>query len=207
MGIHEAVIARPHSGRRNLVKALAAFNNLVILKPMSTLPNLYLIGPMGAGKTSVGRQLAKLTKMTFYDSDAEIVAHTGVSISWIFEVEGEAGFRKREAEIIEKLCQLSGIVLSTGGGSIVTPSNREALQKNGIVIYLQVDLEVQLERTSRFTDTRPLLEGAIDPRSKLISLNEQREPLYESIAQLTYQTDNFDPHELATKILADIKNL
>lgn len=171
---------------------------------MAKTDNIYLIGPMGAGKTSVGKQLSKITRMALYDTDAEIVRRTGVSISWIFEKEKEAGFRQREAEIIDDLTTLNKIILSTGGGSIVTPGNCQHLAERGIVIYLYVSLEIQIDRTRR-TDTRPLLENVADPVAKLISLNAEREPLYKAIADLTYNTDHLQPHALAEKILTDIE--
>lgn len=169
---------------------------------MNETPNIYLIGPMGAGKSSVGRILANMTGRTFYDSDHEIMERTGVKISWIFEVEKEVGFRKREAMVIEELCQQNKIVLSTGGGSIITESTRENLKKSGIVIYLKVSLEEQVQRTKR-TDTRPLLEVA-DPRAKLIELNTFRTPIYESLADFTINTDHKQPKKIAEEILSKI---
>lgn len=168
--------------------------------------NIYLIGPMGAGKSSVGKHLAKLTKKQFFDSDAEIEKRTGVAISWIFEVEQEAGFRKREEKVIDELTQMDNVVLSTGGGCIVTKNNRIHLSKNGIVVYLKVSFDVQLQRTSRHTATRPLLEVS-NPADILRKLNAQREPLYKEIADLTYETDNKTPRAIASKIIKDINDL
>lgn len=167
--------------------------------------NIYLIGPMGAGKSSVGKVLALLTGFTLYDTDHEIMARTGVKISWIFEIEKEAGFRRREAEIIDELTRSDGIILSTGGGCVVTPINRDNLKKNGIVVYLQVNLKEQLRRTKR-TETRPLLEVS-DPKAKLIELNTAREPLYEEIADLTIKTSNKKPIDIAKEIISKIKSL
>jgi shikimate kinase len=155
---------------------------------------------MGAGKSSVGKLLAALTPLTLYDTDHEIMDRTGVKISWIFEIEKEAGFRKREAEIIDELTQLENIILSTGGGCVVTPINLEHLKNRGTVVYLHVNLKEQLRRTKR-TETRPLLEVA-DPKAKLIELNTAREPLYEEIADITIKTSNKKPIEIAKEILS-----
>ncbi len=168
--------------------------------------NIYLIGPMGAGKTSIAKQLAKLTRHSVYDSDDEIVKRSGVEISWIFDQEGEAGFRKRETAIIVYLTSLSPIILSTGGGSILSAQNRKCLSENGMVIYLRVDINEQLRRTLRKHNKRPLLD-CDNPKEKLLALNKKRESLYQEVADLSYQTDLFKPLDLAKKILKDIKNL
>src|SRR5277367_3590499 len=109
--------------------------------------NIFLIGPMGSGKTAVGRHLARLFHLTFYDSDADIEARTGVDIQFIFEKEGEAGFRAREKESIERLTGLESIVLATGGGAVIDPDNRRILNERGVVVYLATSVEQQLERT------------------------------------------------------------
>lgn len=172
---------------------------------MSKLDNIYLIGPMGAGKTSVGKLLAKKARLPFYDSDHEIEAQTGVTISWIFDVEKEEGFREREKIVIEGLTQLTSVLVSTGGGCVITPENCERLKTNGIVVYLSIALETQLQRTHRKSG-RPLI-NVPNPRQKLIELNEQRQPLYEGIADLTYQTDEFEPHIVAQMIWSDVQEL
>ncbi len=161
---------------------------------------------MGSGKTSVGKQLAQLKKTTFYDSDLEIERRTGVTVSWIFEVEKEAGFRKREEETIADLTTMNDIVMATGGGSIISEKNRERLKSTGIVIYLKVSFEVQFKRTRRRKSTRPLLNQP-NPKEKLTKLNQEREPLYRETADLIYDTDQFIPLALAKKILNDIKKL
>lgn len=166
--------------------------------------SIYLIGPMGAGKTSVGTQLAKKLHKTFYDTDQVIQNRSGVTISWIFDVEQEAGFRRREAEIIDELTQLDDIVLSTGGGCVITDSNRVNLKANGTVVYLKVSLPVQLERTSRFTAHRPLAAGP-NREQRMAQLQEQRQHFYEEIADLTYDTDQHEPHDIARMIIQDIK--
>lgn len=161
--------------------------------------NIFLIGPMGAGKSSIGKYLASLAGFDFFDTDEEIAKRSGVPIGWIFEAEGEPGFREREAAVIAELVHKKKIVLSTGGGSIVTPENCTALKAHGIIIYLDVSLEEQLHRTKR-THTRPLLETE-NVRAKLIELNEARRPLYESIADHTFCTDEGHPKKIAQHIL------
>src|SRR5262244_3168736 len=123
---------------------------------MLAKPNLFLVGPMGSGKTAVGKQLARLLRLTFYDSDVEIEQRTGVDIPYIFEKEGEAGFREREREAIDSLTQLTGVVVATGGGAILLPENRQRLAARGRVVYLQTSVQQQLERT-RHGRNRPLL--------------------------------------------------
>lgn len=173
---------------------------------MSKTDNIFLIGPMGAGKTSVAKQLARLTKFKHYDSDEEIQRRTGVSISWIFEVEGEVGFRKREREMIDELSQKQNIILSTGGGSIVTPANCSQLKGNGYVAYLTVDLETQVDRTSRQRGHRPLIDYP-DSRERLIKLNQEREPLYQATADKRYDTEGQSPRGVAWQIYQDFLQL
>ena len=149
--------------------------------------NLFLVGPMGSGKTAVGRQLARRLGLEFLDADAEIERRTGVDIPYIFEKEGEAGFRHREREIIDELSTRSGTVLATGGGAVQDAATRERLRVRGRVVYLRASVEQQLART-RHSDHRPLLRGA-DPRGTLERLMTARGPLYEEIAWLTVDTD------------------
>ncbi len=167
--------------------------------------NLYLIGPMGSGKSSVGAQLSKLTGLKFIDSDSEIEKRVGVTIAWIFEVEKEEGFRKREAGIIAELTQEKGIILSTGGGAVLNPSTRSILHNSGTVIYLQVSPSEQFVRTSFRKDVRPLAQNLT--QKELIELNSKREPLYQEIAHLQYLTDNHQPRELAKKILEHLNEI
>ncbi len=149
--------------------------------------NVFLIGPMGSGKTAVGRHLARLLSYAFHDSDADIEAKTGVDIPFIFEKEGEAGFRLRERESIDRLTRLDAIVLATGGGAVIDPANRARLAERGVVVYLVTSVTQQIERT-RHARHRPLLHDA-DPERRLKELMERRAELYAEIADLTIATD------------------
>lgn len=149
---------------------------------MSKSGNIFLVGLMGAGKTTIGKMLAKRLHKTFIDCDHELEARTGVRIPLIFELEGEAGFREREAALLEELTQREDIVLATGGGVILRPENRQALQRNGTVVYLNAKLEDLWLRTQH-DKNRPLLQTA-DPKAKLTELYAQRDPLYREIADI-----------------------
>jgi shikimate kinase len=149
--------------------------------------NIYLIGPLGAGKTAVGRQLARLLGRRFIDCDAEIEQRTGVDIPFIFEKEGEAGFREREKEALAAISELDGAVVATGGGAVLDPANRARLKASGTVIFLRTSVEEQLLRTRR-TGHRPLLAGK-NPHEVLARLMAIRTPLYEEIADLTLDTN------------------
>ncbi len=165
---------------------------------MKSRQNLFLIGPMGAGKSAVGRQLARMLHLDFVDSDDEIQERTGVDISFIFEKEGEEGFRNREARVIDELSQLEGIVLATGGGAVIDPENRNRLGARGIVVYLRTSIDQQLARTSRGRD-RPLLEDG-DPRQILEELMTARDPLYREIADFIVDTDGRKVRAVADEI-------
>ncbi len=154
---------------------------------MLSKPNVFLIGPMGSGKSAVGRHLARLLRFSFYDSDADIEAKTGVDIAFIFDKEGEAGFRLREKESIERLTRLEGVVLATGGGAVIDADNPRVLAERGTVVYLETSVAQQLERT-RHGRHRPLLNDA-DPQEKLKELMLRRAALYAQIADLTLSTD------------------
>jgi shikimate kinase len=160
--------------------------------------NIFLIGPMGSGKTAVGKNLARLFHFTFHDSDADVEAKTGVDIAFIFEKEGEEGFRLRERDSIDRLTRLEGIVLATGGGAIINPDNRRALAERGVVIYLATSVEQQLERT-RHGRHRPLLNGT-DPQQKLNDLMDRRAVLYAEIADITVSTDHRRAQVVAEEI-------
>jgi shikimate kinase len=161
--------------------------------------NIFLIGPMGAGKSTIGRTLAKELKLEFFDSDEVIEERSGADISWIFDVEGEDGFRKREQKVIEELTQKTNIVLATGGGVIMTPENRNNLAARGTVIYLKTSLQQQFERTKRDTK-RPLLRTD-DLESRLESLREEREPFYEELADISFETDKLTVKAVANNII------
>jgi shikimate kinase len=165
--------------------------------------NVFLIGPMGSGKTAVGKHLARLMRAPFRDSDAEIEAKTGVDISYIFSREGEAGFRQREREVIEEITRECPIVLATGGGAILLPENRTVLHERGFVVYLKTSIEQQVERV-RQGRNRPLLHD-VDPLVKLTELMNVREPLYEGLSDFTIATDGRKVHIVADAILAAFK--
>ena len=148
--------------------------------------NIFLVGLMGAGKTSVGKLLARRLGKTFYDADHVLEARTGVRIPVIFDLEGEAGFRARECALIDELTRLDGIVLATGGGAVMAESNRAALKARGTVVYLRASVEDLWNRT-RHDRNRPLLQTA-DPRARLQQLLEQRDPLYRDVAHLIVDT-------------------
>lgn len=167
---------------------------------MKRLVNLFLIGPMGAGKSTIGKQLAKDLKLEFYDADQEIEERAGANIAWIFDVEGEEGFRKREAQVIDDLSQLQGIVLATGGGAILNSDNRNRLAARGTVVYLQTTVEQQIRRTVSARDKRrPLL--AIEPESTLKNLMDAREPLYREIADMVVATDGRTVRSVAQEVV------
>jgi shikimate kinase len=161
--------------------------------------NIFLVGPMGAGKSTIGRHIAQMLHLDFHDSDATIEKNTGADIAWIFDVEGEEGFRVRERKIINKLTQKKGIVLATGGGVIAQDENRNCLSARGIVVYLKTSVEKQLDRTKK-DKRRPLLQLS-DPKSKLVELSEIRDPLYDEIADYIIETDEQSAKVVASKII------
>ncbi|MCG8072566.1 MAG: shikimate kinase AroK [Candidatus Thiodiazotropha taylori] len=167
--------------------------------------NLFLIGPMGAGKTTVGRQLAEYFRKEFIDSDLEIQRRTGVDIPTIFEFEGEEGFRQREQEVIDELTQREEVVLATGGGAVIREQNRKALSSRGLVIYLHCTVEQQFERTHR-DKNRPLLQTD-DPMAKLKSLMAERDPLYRQTADLLISTEGRNTQAVVQDIRKQINSL
>lgn len=161
--------------------------------------NLFLVGPMGAGKSTIGRQLADLLKMQFFDSDREIEERCGASIDWIFDIEGEDAFRERERKMIEELTEKSGIVLATGGGAILSPESRERLSARGTVIYLRATIDQQVERTEKDT-RRPLLQVE-NRREKIEELAQERERLYCDVADIVIDTDSGTVRSVANSIV------
>jgi shikimate kinase len=162
--------------------------------------NVYLIGPMGSGKTAVGKRLATLLDKQFLDSDAEIERRCGVDIPYIFEKEGEARFRERERDVIAALTALDGVVVATGGGAVLEARNRELLAATGTVVYLEATVDAQLKRTQP-SRHRPLLQGG-DPRAILERLMSIRRPLYESIADIRIDTTGRQVGAVASDVRA-----
>lgn len=167
--------------------------------------NIFLVGPMGAGKSTVGRQLAKSLNMEFVDCDREIEERTGVTIAIIFEVEGEEGFRKRERAMIEQLTERDGIVLATGGGVVLDEANRSRLRTRGFAIYLNAPIDLLVERTARDRQ-RPLLQ-IDDPKAKLVDLVTEREPLYQQVADMVVKTDRRTARHVVKEIVRRLTQL
>ena len=167
------------------------------------MSNIFLIGPMGSGKSTVGRALANKIGYTFYDSDREIESRCGVDIPTIFEYEGEEGFREREERIIDELTALPDIVLATGGGSILRENNRQLLRSRGYVILLSVDTDEQIRRIGN--DTRRPLMQTEDPHATLRALMEKRAPLYKELAHVDISTDARRMHHVVSRIQRHLK--
>ena len=167
--------------------------------------NIFLVGPMGAGKSTVGRQLAKSLNMEFVDCDREIEERTGVTIAIIFEVEGEEGFRKRERAMIEQLTERDGIVLATGGGVVLDEANRSRLRTRGFAIYLNAPIDLLVERTARDRQ-RPLLQ-IDDPKAKLVDLVTERDPLYQQVADMVVKTDRRTARHVVKEIVRRLTQL
>jgi shikimate kinase len=164
----------------------------------TTTGNIFLVGMMGAGKTTVGKLLSHFLEKTFYDSDREIEKRTGVSIPTIFEIEGEAGFRKRETEILSELVKTRNIVLATGGGAVLNGVNRMMLRHGGTVVYLRASID-DLWRRTRHDKNRPLLQTH-DPRARLAELFVQRDPLYRETAHIVVESGKRSPRHLAQSL-------
>ncbi|MBA6232670.1 MULTISPECIES: shikimate kinase AroK [unclassified Colwellia] len=167
---------------------------------MAEKRNIFLIGPMGAGKSTIGRELADRLHLEFFDSDQEIERRTGADIAWVFDLEGEEGFRKREEGVIEDLSEKQGIVLATGGGSVISTQVRNRLSARGIVVYLETTIDKQVARTQR-DRKRPLLQTSEEPRTVLENLAVERNPLYEEIADVIVKTDDQSAKVVAHKIV------
>ncbi|MGB2739780.1 MAG: shikimate kinase AroK [Cognaticolwellia sp.] len=167
---------------------------------MAEKRNIFLVGPMGAGKSTIGRELADKLHLEFFDSDQEIERRTGADIAWVFDLEGEEGFRTREESVIEDLSEKQGIVLATGGGSVISAQVRNRLSARGIVVYLETTIDKQVARTQR-DRRRPLLQTDEEPRTVLENLAVERNPLYEEIADVIVQTDDQSAKVVASKIV------
>lgn len=167
--------------------------------------NVFLVGPMGVGKTTIGKVLADCLGLEFFDSDREIEASTGADIPWIFDVEGEDGFRVREVRMIDELSQRKNIVLATGGGAVLAEKNRKRLRKRGHVVYLRASLNQQLERTSR-DKNRPLLQTA-EPEKKIRELMKIRDPLYREVADMIVDTNRRNARSVSLDICRRLKKL
>ncbi|MBT8168889.1 shikimate kinase AroK [Falsiruegeria litorea] len=167
---------------------------------MAEKRNIFLVGPMGAGKSTIGREIADRLHLEFFDSDQEIERRTGAAISWVFDLEGEEGFRKREETVIEDLSEKQGIVLATGGGSVISTNVRNRLSARGIVFYLETTIDKQVARTQR-DRRRPLLQTSEEPRTVLENLAVERNPLYEEIADVIVKTDDQSAKVVAHNII------
>ncbi|WP_280546308.1 MULTISPECIES: shikimate kinase AroK [unclassified Halomonas] len=172
---------------------------------MQALPNLILIGPMGAGKSTIGRLLAAELSRAFYDSDHQIQARCGADIPWIFDVEGEAGFRDRETQMIRELTRHDGVVIATGGGAVLREENRRVLRESGTVIYLLTTVEQQLRRTAKDRN-RPLLQHG-DREQLLRDMFALRDPLYRATADVVVRTDRRGPRAVVNEIVRRVTRL
>ncbi|MEQ8663379.1 MAG: shikimate kinase AroK [Gammaproteobacteria bacterium] len=169
---------------------------------MSEQPRIFLIGPMGTGKTTIGAQLARQLGYAFVDADQEIERRTGASVALIFDVEGEAGFRERERRMIDELTQRDDIVLATGGGAVLAEENRRCLAERGLVVYLRTSVDTLLKRM-RFDTSRPLLQTA-DPEQTLRDIIAVREPLYAAIADLVIDTGRLSVRQVVKRITGNL---
>ena len=165
--------------------------------------NIFIVGPMGSGKSTVGKIISDELFLDFFDTDDEIEKRTGASIDWIFDLEGEEGFRRRESAILSEMVQKNSIVLSTGGGIILDSSNRELLSSRGTVFYLSTPISIQVERTANDKD-RPLLKNG-NPSEILSKLHEERKGLYESVSDHVVETDSKSSQEVASQIVKLVK--
>lgn len=174
--------------------------SVTLAASMSGSRNVILVGPMGSGKSAVGKQLARALRLPFVDSDIELERRTGADIPLIFEKEGESGFRIRERDLLAELAARSGVVLSTGGGAVLLEANRRVLRESGTVVYLETSVAQQLARVKR-GENRPLLTGAADMASRLADLMAHRAPLYAEVASLTVKTDGRRVRDVVSEIV------
>jgi len=170
---------------------------------MPPLHRVFLVGPMGAGKTTIGKYLAQHLKLRFADTDTEIEERTGADIPWIFDVEGESGFRDREQQVVEEMTLWDGVVLATGGGVVLRPENRRALAGRGFVVYLYATVDEQVRRTRR-DKRRPLLQSG-DQEQTLRTLMVERDPLYREIADHIIETDTCSPKTVAQRLVRELQ--
>ena len=172
----------------------------------TTSKNIVLVGPMGSGKTTVGRRLAHELNRDFFDTDHEIIDKTGVTIDHIFDIEGEEGFRERESKILENFCQMSNIILATGGGIVILPMNRKILQNVGLVVYLTSSVDQLLRRTAK-SKSRPLLENSTDRRKTITELVEARDMYYREVASIVIDTTGKKLHQVIKIIKREAENV
>jgi len=166
----------------------------------SKINNIILVGPMGSGKTTIGKRLSERLSLDFFDSDHEIVNTTGVSIDHIFDIEGEKGFRTRESDVLKKLCTMPNIVLATGGGAVIFEENRELIKKADLVVYLLSSADQILRRTAK-SKTRPLLEKSNNRRKTITGILEARDSLYKEVASLIINTNGKNFNEVIDEII------
>ena len=172
----------------------------------TTSKNIVLVGSMGSGKTTVGRRLAQELNRDFFDTDCEIIEKTGVTIDHIFDIEGEEGFRERESKILENLCQMSNIILATGGGIVILPKNRKILRNSGLVVYLSSSVDQLLRRTAK-SKTRPLLENSTDRKKTITELVEARDVYYREVASFVVDTTGKKLYEVINVIIRETENV
>ena len=171
---------------------------------LNSTTNIFLVGLMGSGKTTIGRALAKRLNKRFVDTDHEIEARTGASIPLIFEIEGEASFRQREADVIRDLSAQSGVVLATGGGAVLNEQSRQYLKERGVVVYLRASVNSILQRTSHDRN-RPLLQTT-DPKARIEELSRQRAPLYQEVSHITIETGRPNVQSVVQTILTQLES-
>ena len=169
----------------------------------SKINNIILVGPMGSGKTTIGRRLSESLNLDFFDSDHEIIDTTGVSIDHIFDVEGEKGFRARESDVIKKLCNIPNIILATGGGTVLLEENRELIKNSGTVVYLSSSVDQILKRTAK-SKTRPLLEKSNNRRKTITEIIETRDPFYKEVASLIINTNEKKLNQVIDEIIESL---
>lgn len=170
---------------------------------MTATSSVFLVGPMGAGKTTIGSALARTLGFEFVDLDQELEKRTGASVSLIFDIEGETGFRERESRLLDELTLRDGLVLATGGGAVLAEDNRRRLAERGLVVYLRTPLDVLVQRT-RFDTSRPLLRTD-DPAATLAAILEVREPLYMDVADVVVDTGKLSVKQVVKKVIGKLE--